>query len=67
MLRRLLTIFEVRDFPDGHAPLLPLLDSAEPTVAFRAAHALARFRHPELRAQAERLIAQPDTLSTSWV
>lgn len=67
LLRRLLMIFDVRDFPDGHAPLLPLLDSAEPTLAFRAAHALARFRHPELRAQAERLIAHPDTLELGLI
>lgn len=67
VLRRLLTIFDVRDFPDGHAPLLPLLDSAEPHVAFRAAHAVARFRHAELRAQAERLIAQPDTLDLGLI
>lgn len=67
LLWRLLAIFDVRDFPDGHAPLLPLLDHPEPLVARRAAHALARFRHPELRARAERLLAAADRLEPGLI
>lgn len=58
----LLSIFSARDFPDGHVPLLPFLDRPEPRLAHRAAQALARFRHPALRARALTLLAQPATL-----
>ena len=67
LLWRLLAIFDARDFPAGHRPLLPLLDHPEPLVVLRAAHALARFRHPELRARAERLIAAADTLEPGLI
>ncbi|NJM06829.1 hypothetical protein HC891_12550 [Candidatus Gracilibacteria bacterium] len=59
---RLLAIFDERDFPYGYASLLPLLDHPKDLVRFRAAHVLARFRHPELRARALQLLAAADTL-----
>jgi hypothetical protein len=59
---RLLLIFDARDFPGGHAPLLPLLDRPEHRTRLRAANALSRFRHPQLRARALELLARADTL-----
>jgi HEAT repeat protein len=55
-------IFEKRDFPGGHEPLLPFLDAPERRLRLRAANALSRFRHPELRTRALELLAHVDTL-----
>lgn len=59
---RLLFIFDQRDFPDGYEPLLPFLETPERRLRLRAANAISRFRHPELRARALELLAQVDTL-----
>lgn len=67
LLQRLLFIFAEREFPGGFEPLLPLLDHSESRVVFRAAHALARFRHPELRARALALLADPDSFELGLI
>lgn len=67
LLQLLLLIFAEREFPDGHWPLLPLLDHSESLVVFRAALALSRFRHPELRARALALLAHADTLELGLI
>jgi hypothetical protein len=59
---RLLLLFDKRDFPGGHAPLLPFLDAPEHLLRLRAANALSRFCHPVLRARALELLAHGDTL-----
>lgn len=59
---RLLLIFDQRDFPDGYEPLLPFLDAPDRLLRLRAANAISRFRHPDLRARAIGLLAHVDTL-----
>jgi hypothetical protein len=67
LLQHLLFIFSERDFPDGHAPLLPLLEHVEPLIVFRTHLALGRFRHPDLRARALALLAHADTFEEGLI
>jgi len=67
LLQLLIFIFVERDFPGGHRPLLPLLDRPELLLTFRAALALARFCHPELRTRALALLAQPETFEPGLI
>jgi hypothetical protein len=57
---KLLTIFHERSFPLDHRALLPMLDRPDRYLAIRAANALGRIRHPEVRALALELIAEPE-------